>query len=61
MVFDDGVGHWEELPCLLGDLLAILRAAFVDGLPVLHVRWHIAMPAVIVLPSARVNVFSPAK
>jgi hypothetical protein len=33
MVLDDGVGHWEELPCLLGDPLAILRAAFVDSLP----------------------------
>jgi hypothetical protein len=30
MLLDDGVGHREELPCLLGDLLPILQAAPVD-------------------------------
>src|SRR5580692_3459216 len=35
MVLDDGVGQRKEPPGLLVDFLSILRAAFVDGLPVL--------------------------
>jgi hypothetical protein len=61
MVLDDGVGHREELACLLGDLLSILRAASADGLPVLHVCGHISVPAILVFPSACVDIFSPAK
>ena len=36
MILDDGVGQREELPRLLVDLLPILRAAFVDGFPILY-------------------------
>jgi hypothetical protein len=61
MALDDGIGHWEELPCLLRDFLAILRAAFVDGLPILYVRRHISVPTIIVLPSPCVDIFSPAE
>src|SRR5215472_12913292 len=46
---------------LQGDFLSILRAAFVDGLPVLHVRWHISVSPIIAFPSACVNIFSPPK
>jgi hypothetical protein len=35
---DDGVAHGEELPRLLIDLLSILRAALIDGLPILYGR-----------------------
>jgi len=47
------------LPCLLADLLPILRTAFVDSLPVLQGRRHISVPAVIVVPSPCVDIFSP--
>jgi hypothetical protein len=61
MVLDDGVGQRKELPGLLVDLLSILRSAFVDGLPVLYDRWHISVPAISILPSPSVDIFSPAK
>ena len=61
VVLDDGVGQREELPCLLVDFLPLLRAAFVDRLPVLYGRRHISRPAVGILPSPRVDIFSPAK
>jgi hypothetical protein len=61
MALDDGIGHWEELPCLLRDFLTILRAAFFDGLPILYVRRHISVPTIIVLPSPCVDIFSPAE
>src|SRR5271157_3872625 len=61
VVLDDGVGHREELPCLLVDFLPLLRAAFVNGLPVLYGRRHISRPAVVILPSPCVDIFSPAK
>jgi tetratricopeptide (TPR) repeat protein len=35
---NDGVAHGEELPRLLIDLLSILRAALIDGLPILYGR-----------------------
>src|ERR1035437_6500205 len=38
VVPDDSVAHWEECPRLLIDLLAILRAALVDRLPILYGR-----------------------
>src|SRR6266481_5604609 len=31
VALDHGIGHREELPCLLIDLLSILRAALIDG------------------------------
>ena len=37
------------------------RATFVDGLPVLYNRGHISVPAIIVLPSPCVDLFSPTK
>ena len=61
VALNDGVGQREELPCLLADLLPILRTAFVDSLPVLQGRRHISVPAVIVVPSPCVDIFSPAK
>src|SRR6266481_3894411 len=61
VVLDDRVGHREELPCLLVDFLPLLRAAFVDSLPVLYGRRHISRPAVVILPSTCVDIFSPAK
>jgi len=61
VVLDDGVGQRKELPGLLVDFLSILRAAFVDGLPVLYDRRHISVPAISILPSPSVDIFSPAK
>ena len=61
VVLDDGVGQRKEPPGLLVDFLSILRAAFVDGLPVLYDRRHISVPAIITLPSPSVDIFSPAE
>jgi hypothetical protein len=61
MLLDDGVGHREELPCLLGDLLPILQAAPLDRLPVLYMRRHISVLAAIIFPSPGVDILSPAK
>ena len=61
VVLDDGVGQRKELPGLLVDFLSILRPAFVDGLPVLYDRRHISVPAIGVLPSPSVDIFSPAE
>ena len=51
----------DELSCLLVDFLPLLRAAFVDSFPVLHDHRHISVSAIIILPSPRVDIFSPAK
>src|SRR5207247_1853942 len=40
---------------------AILRTAFVDGLPVLNHRRHVSVAAISILPSPCVDIFSPAK
>ena len=40
---------------------SILRPAFVDGLPVLYDRRHISVPAISILPSPRVDIFSPSE
>ena len=61
VVLDDCVGQRKELPGLLVDFLSILRPAFVDGLPVLYDRRHISVPAINILPSPSVDIFSPAK
>jgi hypothetical protein len=61
MLLNDGFRDREELPRLLGNLLPILGAALVDGLPVLYVRRRVAVPAVIVFPSPGVDILSPAK
>src|SRR5271165_6523491 len=61
VVLDDGVGHREELPCLLVDFLPILRAASVDSFPVLYDHRHIPMATISILPSPCVNIFSSAK
>src|SRR5262249_33050238 len=61
VVLDDGVGQRKEPPGLLVDFLPILRTAFVDGLPVLYDRRHISVPAIGILPSPRVDIFSPAE
>jgi hypothetical protein len=37
------------------------RAAFVDGLPVLYDHRHISVPAISILPSPRVDIFSSAE
>ena len=52
---------WNELSCLLVDFLPLLWAASVDGFPVLYDHRHVAVPAIIVLPSPCVDVFSSAK
>src|ERR1700730_10433209 len=61
VVLDDGVGQRKELPGLLVDFLSILQTAFVDGLPVLYDRRHISVPAIGILPSPCVDIFSPAE
>jgi hypothetical protein len=61
VVLDDGVGHREELPCLLVDFLPLLRAALVDRLPVPYGSRHISRPAIVILPSPCVDIFSPPK
>ncbi len=61
VVLNDGVGHREELPGLLVDFLSLLRAASVDGLPVLYGRGRVSVPAISTLPSPCVDILSPTK
>ena len=61
VVLDGGVGQRDELSCLLIDFLPLLRAASVDRFPVLHSHRHVTMSAIGILPSPRVDIFSPAK
>src|SRR4051812_47648317 len=61
VALDDSVGQRDELPCLLVDFLTILRAASVDRFPVLDDHRHVSMPAIVILPSPCVDIFSPAK
>jgi hypothetical protein len=51
MLLDDGVGHREELPCFLSDLLALLGPAFVDRFPVLYVGRHITVSPILAFPT----------
>src|SRR5437762_4904222 len=61
MIFDDSVGEGEVLPCLLVDFLSILRTAPIDGRPVLYGGWRVSMPAIGILPTPCIHVFSSAK
>jgi hypothetical protein len=61
VVLDDGVSHGEEPSCLLVDFLPLLGTASVDSLPILHGCRRISRPAVVLLPSPCVDIFSTAK
>jgi hypothetical protein len=61
MLLDDGIGHWEKLPCFLGGFLAVLGPAFVDRFPIVYVGRYIPVSAVLVLPLPCIHIISSAK
>ena len=58
---DDNPESAEKPPRPLVDLLSLLRATPVDRSPVLYGDWHISLPAVGILPSSGVDIFSAPK
>jgi hypothetical protein len=61
MALDDRVGQWEELSGVLVDLLPILGPACVDRFPIFQSGRRVAMPAVGILPSPRLDILSSTK